>query len=165
MNNIIRISDIVHESIVDGTGIRYVIFTQGCLHNCDGCHNPDTHDLNAGTQVNIDEVVAAVSADPLLDGVTFSGGEPFLQANALVALSREIKRLGKNIWAYSGYTFEQLMDDEEKTRLLKNIDVLVDGLYVQELRDLTLKFRGSSNQRVIDCVKSLEQNKIVLYYI
>lgn len=163
-DNILRISGIVSESIVDGKGIRYVIFTQGCPHNCKGCHNPQTHDFSQGENKEISEIISEVKQNPLLMGVTLSGGEPFCQAETLIPLSEELKALGLNIWAYSGYTYEQLIDNVQPftNKLLSLVDVLVDGPFILTERDLTLQFCGSKNQRVIDCNKSREQKQVVL---
>lgn len=159
MSQPLRISGCVADSIVDGPGMRYVIFTQGCPHHCPGCHNPQTHDFEGGYFADTEEILQQVKDDPLMSGVTFSGGEPFCQAEALGALAEQIKALGKSIVVYSGYTLEQLMQmAEEKPeirKLLKLCDLLIDGRYEQSLRDLTLPFRGSSNQRIIDLKQAL----------
>lgn len=165
MDNMIRISGIVSESIVDGTGIRYVIFTQGCIHNCKGCHNPETHDPQGGKLKSSDEIFDEVSRNPLLKGITFSGGEPFLQAEKLANLAMKIKNIGKDIWCYTGFCYEELLGNtvDNSLKLLSLVDVLVDGKFELEQRDLTLLFRGSKNQRVIDCKKSLRQKEITLW--
>lgn len=157
----IRIAGIVPESFVDGAGIRFAIFMQGCLRNCAGCHNPATHDLNGGKIFDTDEIIAAIKKNPLLTGITLSGGEPFLQIAPATELARAAKNLGLNVWCYTGYKFEEIPDGAEE--LLKNIDVLVDGAYIEELRDLELNFRGSKNQRVIDLNKTRKLKKIVLF--
>ena len=153
-SNILNLSGIVEESIVDGPGFRYVVFVQGCPHRCKGCHNPQTHSFEGGYQMAVEDIAQQVKENPLLSGVTFSGGEPFCQPEALCELAKLIKAMGKNIFVYSGYTLEQLAE-MGKTRpavieLLHLADTLVDGQYVEELRDLQLQFRGSSNQRIID---------------
>ncbi len=157
----IRVSGLVPESIVDGPGIRYVVFAQGCVHRCKGCHNPATHDLKAGELVEVDDIIAAVKKNPLLKGVTFSGGEPFLQAQAFTELAQKCHELGLDVISYTGYTFEQLVsgfsEHPEWESLLKNIDVLIDGPFVEEKKSLLLLFRGSSNQRILDMVNSLKQ--------
>ena len=147
----IRIAGIVEESIVDGTGIRYAIFMQGCLRHCKGCQNPGTHDINGGRIVDTSELIDAIKKNPLLAGITLTGGEPLLQLDAAIELARETKKLGLNVWCYTGYTFEELPDAARE--LLKYVDVLVDGPFVEELKDLELDFRGSSNQRIIDLNK------------
>jgi len=147
----IRIAGIVEESIVDGTGIRYAIFMQGCLRHCKGCQNPGTHDINGGRIVDTSELIDAIKKNPLLAGITLTGGEPLLQLDAAIELARETKKLGLNVWCYTGYTFEEIPDAARE--LLKYVDVLVDGPFVEELKDLELDFRGSSNQRIIDLNK------------
>lgn len=161
----LRIAGIQQDSIVDGPGIRYVIFMQGCPHQCPGCHNPQTHDPEGGREADVQEVLAQIAGNPLTSGVTFSGGEPFMQAEALVPVAEEVKKLGKHLMIYTGYLYEELVDSEEPAvlRLLELADLLVDGPFVLEGRDLTLTYRGSSNQRVIDLAKTREQGKIVLY--
>ena len=154
----LRISDTVNDSIVDGPGLRFTVFVQGCPHNCPGCHNPQTHAFDGGTLVEKEQILERIKGNPLLDGVTFSGGEPFCQAKALAALGREIRKLGLNIMTYSGYTFEQLYarrNEDGIGELLEVTDWLVDGPYVESLRSLELQFRGSSNQRILDVKKSL----------
>lgn len=160
----LRIAGTVNDSIVDGPGIRFTIFTQGCPHHCEGCHNPQTHDFSGGNVVDTDELLAKIKGNPLLDGVTFSGGEPFCQAEALAALGEQIKALGLNIVTYTGYTFEKLYSDRENNgwgKLLAVTDHLIDGPFIQAQRDWNIKFRGSSNQRYIDCQKSLEAGRAV----
>ena len=154
----LRISDTVEESIVDGPGIRYAVFVQGCPHHCPGCHNPQTHDFAGGRIVDTDALLAAISEDPLLDGVTFSGGEPFCQAAPLAVLGQQIKARGLHLMAYSGFTFEQLYEMRGRDGigdLLSVVDILVDGRFEEDKRSLELRFRGSSNQRIIDVPASL----------
>ncbi|MBP3797573.1 MAG: anaerobic ribonucleoside-triphosphate reductase activating protein [Ruminococcus sp.] len=164
----IRIAGIAEESIVDGPGFRYTIFTQGCPHNCKGCHNPNTHDFKGGMLDDTDRMYEQIIKDPLLDGVTFSGGEPFCQCAALADLAKRIRRCRKrklNIISYSGYTFEQLLEkskeDADCLALLKSLDYLMDGPFIEEKRSLELKFRGSTNQRFIDVKKSLKAGKAI----
>jgi len=147
----IRISGIVEESIVDGPGFRYVVFTQGCPHHCPGCHNPQTHPFEGGTMMDIDDIFKAFCENPLLSGITFSGGEPFCQPKPLYELAVKVHKKGKTVMTYTGYTLEQLeeMHDIWVKKLLSVSDILVDGPYVEELRDLDLQFRGSSNQRIL----------------
>lgn len=147
-----RLSGIVEESIVDGPGLRYVLFTQGCPHHCKGCHNPQTHDFEGGFPFTAEAALAQIAENPLLAGVTLSGGEPFEQARALCAVAEGVQAMRKNVMAYTGYTFEALLarNDHWTNRLLELTDVLVDGPYVESLRDLELQFRGSSNQRLLD---------------
>ena len=157
----LRISGIVNDSIVDGPGIRLTIFTQGCLFNCPNCHNPQTHDLNGGYDQDISEIMALIEKNSLLDGVTISGGEPFLQPEPLLNLVKQIKSLSLSVMVYSGYTFEQLIKDASKRALLQEIDYLVDGLFIEELKSLELLYRGSSNQRLIDVRASLKANQVI----
>lgn len=150
----IRLAGIVRESIVDGPGIRFTVFCQGCPHACKGCHNPETHDFAGGKDISIDRLIEEINKDKLLAGVTFSGGEPFCQPEAFAELGKRVKECGLNIVVFSGYTLEQLNDMSVQSagvrELLGLTDILIDGPFVNELRDLTLQFRGSSNQRVID---------------
>lgn len=160
----LRIAGTANDSIVDGPGIRFTIFTQGCPHHCDGCHNPETHDFSGGEVVDTADLLARIKANPLLDGVTFSGGEPFCQAKALADLGREIKSLGLNIVTYTGYTFEKLYADRHENgwgELLEVTDHLVDGPFILAQKDWEIKFRGSSNQRYIDCQASLAEGRVV----
>ena len=156
----VRLSGIGSESVVDGVGFRMTVFTQGCKHNCKGCHNPQTHDLNGGEIVDLKFILDEADKDPLLDGVTLSGGEPFLQPKPLAVLCDELHKRKLNVWCYSGYTYEQLKELSETDggvkELLEKIDVLVDGRYSEKERDLTLKFRGSRNQRILDMQKTRE---------
>ena len=151
------------ESITDGVGIRYTVFTQGCKHKCLGCHNPETHDINGGYDIAIDEIIEDLKSNPLLDGITLSGGDPFFQAKEctelLVRIRKELKHL--NVWAYSGFTFEQLLRNKDMREMLELVDVLVDGRFVLERRTLESRFKGSENQRIIDVRKSLENNKVI----
>ena len=158
----IRIAGFEEESIVDGEGVRFVIFTQGCPHKCPGCHNPETHDFNDGKEYDTSEIVEMFKKNPLISGITLSGGEPFCQPTACTELAREAHKLGLNVWCYTGYSFETLLRDSDR-RLLSEIDVLVDGKFSKSLKSLALKFRGSSNQRIIDVQKSFQQNSIVLH--
>lgn len=163
--NKIRISGIIPESIVDGPGIRYTIFSQGCNHFCKGCHNPQTHDLNGGRECDIDDILKDIMKNPLLRGVTFSGGEPFLQAEQFSKLAKFIKKQGLNIVTYTGYKFEDLIRNINNKagwrELLENTDILIDGPYEQEKRNLMLRFRGSENQRILDAQASLANRRAV----
>ena len=144
----IRIAGVVSESITDGEGIRFAIFMQGCMRNCKGCHNPQTHALDDGKVVDTGELIEQMKNNPLLSGITLTGGEPFLQITPATELAKAAKNLGLNVWCYTGYKFEDLPPEADE--LLKFVDVLVDGEYIEELRDLELKFRGSKNQRIIE---------------
>ena len=156
-----RIASAVSDSIVDGPGLRYTVFTQGCPHHCKGCHNPDTHDPTGGKEVSLEVLIAEMLKNPLLDGLTLSGGEPFCQPEPCAELARAAHGLGLNVWSYSGFTFEQLMEKPEVRPLLQETDVLVDGRFVLELRTLELRFRGSKNQRLIDVKRSLQEGSAV----
>ena len=162
----IRIAGVVRESIVDGPGLRLAVFCQGCPHGCKDCHNPDTHDFCGGYDCEISKIVEAVKANPLLDGVTVSGGEPFCQPAAFCSLAAALKeaRPDLNLMAYSGYTYEELteMKDMDVDELLSKIDLLVDGRFIAEQKDLTLLFRGSSNQRVIDMNLTRQRGEVAL---
>ncbi len=159
----IRLFGTANDSIVDGPGIRYAVFVQGCPHRCVGCHNPLSHDYNGGYLKDIDQLAEEIKANPLLDGVTFSGGEPFSKAQELIALA---DKLSMHVVCYTGYLFEDLInganEENQWKRLLERIDILVDGPFVQEKKSYDLLFRGSSNQRLIDVKKSLEQKTVVL---
>lgn len=161
----LRIAGIVQDSIVDGPGIRYVIFTQGCPHRCVGCHNPQTHDFAAGEEADTEQILRQIRENPLLSGVTFSGGEPFCQAQALLPVARAVKAYGRNLMIYTGYLLEELqkMEDPDVQALLALADILVDGPFVLEQRDLTLPYRGSANQRVIDLARTRAAGEVVLY--
>ena len=160
----LRISGCVNDSIVDGPGLRFTLFTQGCPHNCPGCHNPQTHDFKGGYNASIKKIFAQIKANPLLSGVTFSGGEPFMQAKALVPLAKMIKEAGLELACYTGFVFEQLASDQVKgaRELLNYIDVLIDGKFVLSQRSLDLAFKGSKNQRTINVPQSLKEGKVVL---
>ncbi|MCC8022269.1 MAG: anaerobic ribonucleoside-triphosphate reductase activating protein [Clostridiales bacterium] len=157
-----RVSGLVNDSIVDGPGLRLAVFTQGCCHRCPGCHNPQTHALDGGYEISAEEVLDKVRRNPLLDGITLTGGEPFLQADALVPLAKGVKELGLHVMAYSGFTFDELLEQADTRRLLEYCDILVDGPFLLEERSLELKFRGSRNQRIIDVPSSLEGGRTVL---
>ena len=161
-----RIAGMIQDSIVDGPGFRFTLFTQGCPHNCEGCHNPETHDYNGGSEMSTDEVIKKLLSNPLTDGITFSGGEPFEQAGDCAVIARAARENGLNVWAYSGYTFEELLAKTEKQpeimELLKLTDVLVDGRFILAQRSLSLKWRGSANQRIIDVPESLNAGKAVI---
>jgi len=145
-----RIHDTIHDSIVDGPGLRYVVFTQGCPHRCVGCHNPETHDPAGGREVSVDDLIADMRKNPLLDGLTLSGGEPFSQAEDCAKLAKAARESGLNVWCYTGWTLEDLRKMPKADILLQEVDVLVDGAYVEAERSLNLPWRGSANQRVID---------------
>ncbi len=161
----IRIAGIVNDSIVDGPGFRLAVFTQGCPHDCPGCHNPETHAFDGGRLESTDRIVKTMTENPLLDGITLTGGDPFCQPEACAVLAREAKRLGLNVWAYSGWTYEQLLKKAETepqiAGLLSAVDVLVDGPFLLSQRTLEMRFRGSKNQRLIDVPASLAVGHVV----
>jgi len=170
----IRLAGLEKESIVDGEGYRYTIFTQGCSHHCQGCHNPETWDFEGGKLVDTDSLLSEATSNPLIDGVTLSGGDPFFQAKELLELCKALKEKGVSVWAYTGFKFDEFLNfklgkehDERITRdmlkLLKFIDVVVDGPFILSERTLELSYRGSRNQRLIDVKKSLRKNAIVEY--
>jgi anaerobic ribonucleoside-triphosphate reductase activating protein len=165
----LRIAGIEPESFVDGPGIRMTIFTQGCHHNCPGCQNPQTHDFNGGHFIEIDEILEMIEENPLLDGITFSGGDPMDQAAALIPLAREIKERGMNLVIFTGYTYERLMDlahdRPDMFELLTFADILIDGPFIMAKKSLEIKFRGSTNQRIIDVQQSLVEGHVVLHQI
>ena len=161
----IRLSGIVKQSISDGPGLRYVLFTQGCPHACPGCHNPQTHDFAGGFDCPVDKILEEILANPLLKGVSFTGGEPFCRAGELIFIAEAVRNRGMDVFCYSGYTFEELLEkskaDKNIARLLALTDTLVDGRFILAERDLTLRFRGSRNQRILDIPKSLKKGAAV----
>ena len=168
MPGTVRLAGIVRESIVDGPGIRFTVFCQGCPHGCPGCHNPESHDFGGGKDCSIDRLLEEIDKDPLLAGVTFSGGEPFCQPEGFLELAKGVKERGLNITSFSGYTYEQLADmaaeNDAVKKLLDMTDILVDGPYIKAQRDLTLQFRGSGNQRVIDMNRTRAEGHIVIWH-
>ena len=165
MDKNIRLSGIAYESLVNGPGIRRVFFAQGCKHNCEGCFNQDTHGFNGGELRNMDELIKDVLDNPMLKGITFSGGDPWEQADKFAYMAEAFKKNNLNIWSYTGYTFEYILEHKYDRKgwneLLNNIDVLVDGRFDINKKDDKIKFRGSSNQRIIDVKNSLEEGKII----
>ncbi|MDR2643745.1 MAG: anaerobic ribonucleoside-triphosphate reductase activating protein [Planctomycetaceae bacterium] len=147
----IRVSGFIEESVVDGPGIRFVVFTQGCQRFCPDCHNPQTHDLQGGTEVTIGEILAKIDSNPLLDGVTFSGGEPFLQAKALAELAECCHARKLSVVVYTGFYYEELLanpDNRDWQELLNQTDILIDGPFERDKKTIEIAFRGSSNQRL-----------------
>ena len=158
----LNLSGIVSDSIVDGPGIRTTIFSQGCPHQCPGCHNPETWAFGCGTQVPVETIVDIVRSNPLCRGVTFSGGEPFAQAAGFAKLAGLLKEKGYEVASYSGYTFEELLEGtEDQKKLLQGIDILIDGRFILAEKSLEIAFRGSRNQRILDVKKSLSAGKAV----
>ncbi|ACB83725.1 anaerobic ribonucleoside-triphosphate reductase activating protein [Natranaerobius thermophilus] len=167
-HNIIKIAGIIPECVVNAPGgISYVIFAQGCAHKCPGCHNPETHDFNAGEEWRIDEILTDLKNYPLSGIVTFTGGDPFFQAKSFHKLAVKLKELNYTIVAYSGFYFEELKNDMDKKNLLSHVDILIDGPYLEEQKQRDLNFRGSLNQRILDVKNSIiENNPVILnkYY-
>lgn len=155
-------SKLTYDSIVDGPGIRMVLWTQGCPHHCPGCHNPQTHDTQGGVEEETSVVIQAIHDAHLQTGLTLSGGEPFDQPAALLDIVKEAKKDGLSIWAYSGYLFEELMKDSARRMLLEEIDILVDGRFMEDQKDYRLRFKGSKNQRIIDVQESLKIQAVVI---
>ena len=157
-------ADLQPDSVVDGEGIRTVIWTQGCPHKCRGCHNPSTHDFEDGLLVDVEEVKKKLAKIKYQNGITFSGGDPLCQPEACLEIANFAKSIGINVWCYTGYTYEQLMimSKSKKSILnfLKTVDVLIDGRFILEEKSLNIAFRGSKNQRIIDVQKSLKENKV-----
>lgn len=159
---LIRLSHgITRDSIVDGPGLRAVIWTQGCRHNCKGCHNPCTHDFDSGFLMDTKDIINELKSLRLHKGITFSGGDPFEQPAECLEIAKSAKNTGLDIWCYTGYTFEELINKRGKKykegwiEFLKHIDILIDGPFILEKKNLLLKFRGSENQRILDVKKSL----------
>ena len=161
----IRIAGTVNDSIVDGPGYRYTIFAQGCPHHCPGCHNPQSHDFEGGRVTDTDTILRQVRENPLLDGITLSGGEPFCQPEACRVLAEAAHDLGMSVWCYTGYTWEKLMQEADPARLalLDAVDVLVDGPFILAQKSLELKFCGSRNQRLIDVKKTRNNGQVTLW--
>lgn len=152
----LRIAGLIPESVVDAPGgISYTVFSQGCTHNCLGCHNPNTHSLEGGQIIDCSFILADIKKYPLSKIITFSGGEPFLQSEAFTYLGQELKRQNYKIVAYTGFIYEELLKDQQSIKLLNELDLLIDGPFIENLKDISLNFRGSSNQRIIDVKKSL----------
>lgn len=157
--------DLQPDSIVDGEGIRAVVWMQGCSHNCKGCHNQITHDFNGGFLADTEDLKEEISKLKLVDGITLSGGDPMFQVEASLDIAKFCHSIDLNVWCYTGYTFEQLLEiakvNPKMLELLKELDVVVDGKFILEKKSADVKFRGSSNQRIIDVPKSLKLNKAV----
>jgi len=164
-NKDIRLSGLMYESLVNGPGMRRVFFSQGCKHNCKDCFNKDTHDFQGGELFNMDELIEDVKVNPMLKGITFSGGDPLEQAEEFAYMAENFKEKNLNIWCYTGYTYEYILKNIEQNqgwkKLLMNVDVLVDGKFEKDKALEGLKYRGSTNQRIIDVKKSLDSGKIV----
>lgn len=165
MKDTIRLAGIAYESLVNGPGIRRVFFSQGCNHNCNGCFNPETHDFSGGEEKNINELIDDVYKNPMIKGITFSGGDPFERADEFAHMAKAFKEKQLNIWSYTGYTFEYIINNLDKRSgwrdLLNNLDVLVDGRFEEDKAVEGLRFRGSTNQRIIDVKESLKTGNII----
>ena len=160
----VRISGSKKHSSVNGPGVRYVLFFQGCPHNCPGCQNPETHDPMGGRLRNVADVIQEILHTKFLDGLTFSGGDPLMQPEAVIEIADAVKKAGLNIWLYTGWTFEQIQQDvagEKAKEALTHLDVLVDGPFVEKLKTGRAIWRGSDNQRLIDVQQSLKENRVV----
>lgn len=160
-----RIANTVQDSIVDGPGLRFTVFTQGCPHHCPGCHNPSTHNPAGGREISVAALAEQMASNPATAGLTLSGGEPFSQAAECVALAKLAHAQGRNVWTYTGYRYEELAASEDQTwqALLAETDVLVDGPFVEALKSYEAHFRGSANQRLIDIKRSRTEGEAVLW--
>lgn len=172
----IKISGIEKNSIVDGEGWRYAIFTQGCNHKCKGCHNPHTWDFNGGKEFDEYEALEEIKSNYMLDGITLTGGDPFFQAGELLEFTKKVREMGLSVWAYTGFNFEEFLLFKNNCKcdnrinihminLLEYIDVLVDGPFVESKKSMECLYRGSTNQRIIDVKQSLDKNTIIEYKI
>lgn len=159
----IVVLDIIEDTVVDGPGFRTTVYASGCRHRCPGCHNPESWDMAHGQEMGIGELASRLLSDPF-SNITFSGGDPLEQVDAFTELARLIRAESKkNIWCYTGYRFEEVCRSRKLSQILPYIDVLVDGRYNQQLRDTSLLFRGSSNQRLVDVAASFEKGKVSLF--
>jgi len=165
MEKTIRLSGIAYESLVNGPGMRRVFFAQGCKHNCKGCFNRETHDLYGGEERALDELIKDALDNPILSGVTFSGGDPWEQADKFAYMAKAFKEKGLSVWSYTGYTYEYIIENKDKrlgwNDLLNSIDILVDGKFEANKMQDGLKFRGSTNQRIIDVKESMRLNEVI----
>lgn len=161
----IKLAGLVADSIVDGPGFRFTIFTQGCPHHCEGCHNPDTHDFNGGRYADCDKIIEKIKENKLTTGVTFSGGEPFCQPEPCAYMAEKLKAMGYHLMSFTGYTFEQLTEMAEKDENIKKflglLDIIIDGKFILSQRSLELRYKGSRNQRTIDVKESIKQGRAV----
>lgn len=158
----ISILEIVEDTTVDGPGFRTSVYSSGCPHHCPGCHNPQSWNIANGQKVEVEEILGKILADPFAD-VTFTGGDPMFQTQGFTALAKAIKqKSNKNIWCYTGFLFEEILENPLQKALLEQIDVLVDGRFIEAFKDEQLRFRGSSNQRIINVPASLEKGEAVV---
>ena len=159
--------DITTDSVVDGEGIRSVVWCQGCIHNCPGCHNPNTHSFDGGILKDVSEVCDEIASLEFQDGITLSGGDPLCQVDACLEIAKFCQSIGLNVWCYTGYKIEDLLKRCKKEKKLKdllgNIDVLVDSPFIMELKSFDVPFRGSSNQRLINSKKSVYNDEVIIY--
>jgi len=162
----LKIAGIIRESIVDGPGIRFTVFAQGCPHHCEECHNPQTWSFDGGYEADSDQIIKEMKLNPILKGLTLSGGEPFCQSSPMAELSKAAHDAGYDVITYTGYTFENLLEkseaDEGIKLLLEQTDFLIDGLFIRKLKSFDLRFKGSSNQRTIDVKASLKSGNVVI---
>ncbi|MDR1089793.1 MAG: anaerobic ribonucleoside-triphosphate reductase activating protein [Prevotella sp.] len=159
----LSISGIVRDTTVDGTGFRTSVYAAGCTHQCAGCHNPHSWDIANGKSYSVDELLVIIKEDEF-SNVTFSGGDPLMQVDGFTELAKRIKKeTSKNIWCYTGFTYEQILKSYKLSQILPLIDVLVDGRYIDALRNTDLQFRGSSNQRIIDVQKTLSEDRVIIW--
>ena len=160
----IRIAGTVNDSIVDGPGLRFAVFTQGCIHGCEGCHNPQTHDFSGGVEADTDEIAENFKKNSLLDGITLTGGEPFCQSVPCTFLASAAHENGLNVVTYTGYLFEELLlsSDPGIKNLLFCTDILIDGKFEKSKQSYSLAYKGSSNQRIIDVAESINTGQIVI---
>lgn len=163
MSDVIRVAGIENDSITDGPGLRFVLFSQGCSRTCSGCHNPDAIPLEGGQTYTVEELISRIRKNPILTGVTFSGGEPLLQAAALLPLAKLIREEGLDLAIYTGFTLEEIVreNNPDILALLSFADILIDGPFLIQKRDLSLRFRGSENQRILDVPQSLSESRAV----
>ena len=156
------------DSIVDGDGVRTVVWFQGCSHNCLGCHNPQSHDFNGGFEIDIEDIYKEIDSLKYQNGLTLSGGDPFFQPEAALEITKYAKSKGYNVWSYTGFTYENLLkisnDNPVIKELLDNLDVLIDGKFELDKKSFNCKYRGSTNQRIIDLNRTREKGELILLY-
>ena len=170
---IARLANIISESFVDGDGVRFSIFMQGCPHNCKGCHNPTTHNFNGGSIIDTEQIIKKFKSNPIISGITLTGGEPLCQIEAATEFAVAAQNSNLSVWCYTGYTYDYLVNEnfngnifftrEQIANFFNYIDVLVDGPFIESQRDLTMQFCGSKNQRLIDLPKTRAQKKIIAW--
>ncbi|KMT21420.1 anaerobic ribonucleoside-triphosphate reductase activating protein [Clostridium cylindrosporum] len=157
----VKLAGITKESLVDGPGIRYVIFSQGCNHNCKGCHNPSTHSFDKGKEFDVEEILQDILNRKHIDGVTFSGGDPFYQPEEFGYIAKRLREENIHIISYTGFKYENILDNYKMKELLENVDILIDGPFIENKKTFKMAFRGSENQRAIDVKKSLLDDKVI----